>query len=245
MRIVHLLFLVFAIVSSIAIAGTPVETIIANARATIGTDAALDGLVTLRMSGIIKPAEPKLPIAQVLLIARKPCSQRLEVCVDNVMETTLLEGKSGCIIQSELDSPDKCPRLRMMTVEEVLRMAFNTRQLFNFYREDSYSGESISYEGIEQQQDILCHKLVYSHPDGVTITRYFSVNDYKLVSTITDKGVQSLEIGTQVVNGIKFPRRIEFYQRGELLHTIILKTIEVNKPLEVGIFTIPEVQETK
>ena len=124
-------------------------------------------------------------------------------------------------------------------------MAFNTRQLFNFYREDVSRGETVRYEGIEQRWKTQCHKLVYTYPDGALTIRYFSVDSDKLISTITDKGVENVEIGAQTVEGILFPRQIDYYQGEQLLHTLILETIEVNKPLRAGIFTISTVTETK
>ena len=244
MKLLHLSFLMFAALHLDA-AENRVTTIIESARATVGTDSALNNLVTVQMSGTIKPAEPELPSAHIRLIARKPCSQRLEVRVDNMIETTLLKGKSGCIIQSKPDETNPCSQLRMMTAEEIRRMAFNTRQLFNFYREDFDNNESVSYQGIEPRRGVRCHKLVYAYLDGLTTTRYFSVDNKKLVSIVTDKGVESVEIGSQTVNGIKFPRQIEYYQAEKLLHTLVLETIEVNKPLKVGVFTIPTIQKNK
>lgn len=222
-----------------------IEAIIQDARATVGEEAALEGLVTLKMSGRIEPADPKLPVARILLIARKPCSQRVEVNVDNLVETTLLDGSSGCIIRSNLESVDERSQIRRMTAEEIRRMTFNTRQLFSFYRGHPKQVESVSYEGIEPRRGMDCHKLVYSYPQGISITRYFSVDRKELVSTVTDKNVENVEVGTQTVAGIRFPKRIEYYVDDKLLHTLVLETIEVNKPLQVGVFTVPAVQETK
>ena len=90
-----------------------------------------------------------------------------------------------------------------------------------------------------------CHKLLYSYPDGISTTRYFAVNDDMLVSTITDKGVESIEVGEQIIAGIKFPKRVEYYQGQKMLHTLVVRKVEVNKPLKRGIFTIPTGQKTK
>ena len=79
-----------ALVSSLSAAGPKVRMIVERARATVGTDAALDGLVTLKMSGWIEPAESKMPGATLMIISRKPCSQRLEVKVDDMVETLLI-----------------------------------------------------------------------------------------------------------------------------------------------------------
>ena len=226
-------------------AGPKVRVIIERARATVGSEAALDGLVTLRMSGWIEPAESKMPSATILIISRKPCSQRLEVKVDDLVETTILDGDSGCIIRSNLNDEEKRSQIRTMTDEELKRVAFSTRQFFSFYGADFKSGEQIKYQGIEQRRGLRCHKLLYSYPGGISTTRYFAVNDDTLVSTITDKGVESVEVGEQVIASIKFPKRVEYYQGQEMLHTVVLSKVEVNKPLEVGIFTIPTGQKSK
>ena len=224
-------------------AATPsVRDIVHRARATVGAESALNGLVTLQMSGGIEPADAKLPS---LIISRKPCSQRLEVKVDDLVETTILQGESGCIIRSNLSDDAKRSQMRTMTDEELKRVAFSTRQFFSFYGADFKSGERIGYEGIEQRRGVRCHKLRYHYPDGISTTRYFAVNDDTLVSTVTDLGVESVEVGEQIVGGIKFPEKVEYYEGNEMLHTIVLTKIDVNKPLQPGIFTIPTGQPIK
>ena len=227
-------------------AATPsVRDIVHRARATVGAESALNGLVTLQMSGGIEPANSELPRATILIISRKPCSQRLEVKVDDLVETTILQGESGCIIRSHLNDEARRSQMRTMTDEELKRVAFSTRQFFSFYGADFKSGERITYEGIEQRRGLRCHKLVYSYPEGISTTRYFAVNDDTLVSTVTDVGVESVEVGEQIVGGIKFPEKVEYYEGSEMLHTIVLTSVEVNKPLQSGIFTIPTGQSTK
>jgi hypothetical protein len=169
----------------------------------------------------------------------------LEVKVDDMVETTILDGKSGCIIRSNLSDTEKRSQMRTMLEEELNRAAFSTRQLFSFYSADFKSGEAIQYKGIEQRRGVRCHKLLYSYPDGISTTRYFAVNDDTLVSTVTDKGVESVEIGERIVDGIKFPKRVEYYEGNKMLHTVVINKVEVNKPLKAGIFTIPTGQKTK
>jgi len=222
-----------------------VSAIVERARATAGTETTLNDLVTLQISGWIEPAESKMPSATILIISRKPCSQRLVVTVDDLVETTILQGDSGCIIRSNLSDEEKRAQIRTMTDEELKRVAFSTRQLFSFYGADFKRGERIKYEGIEQRRGVRCHKLLYSYPDGISTTRYFAINNDMLVSTITDKGVESVEVGEQIVAGIKFPKRVEYYQGQKMLHTVVVHDIKVNKPLKRGIFTIPTGQKTK
>jgi hypothetical protein len=234
-----------ALAASLFAEGPKVSAIVERARATAGTEVALNNLVTLQMSGWIEPAESKMPSATILIISRKPCSQRLAVTVDDLVETTILEGNSGCIIRSNLSDEEQRSQIRAMTDDELKRVAFSTRQLFSFYGADFKGGERIKYEGIEQRRGVRCHKLLYFYPEGISTTRYFAINDDMLVSTITDKGVECVEVGAQIVAGIRFPERIEYYQEQKKLHTMVVHDIKVNKPLKRGIFTIPTGQKTK
>ena len=59
-----------------------IQAIIASARATVGTEAALDELVTLKVTGVIEPADPKLPGARILRIARKHSVWR---CISTIL----------------------------------------------------------------------------------------------------------------------------------------------------------------
>jgi hypothetical protein len=220
-----------------------VNDIVKRARATVGAEAALDGLVTLSISGRIEPSGSKLPEATILIIARKPCSQRLAVKVDDLVETTILRGKEGCIIRSNVN--EDASQMRKLSDVELERVIFSTRQFFNFYRPDFKGGERITYEGIEQRRGVRCHKLVYKYESGLSTTRYFAVNNDALVSTITDVGLESVSIGEQIINGIKFPIKVEYYEKNEMLHTIVLTEILTNKPLEERIFEIPQGQPQK
>jgi hypothetical protein len=218
-----------------------VTDVIDRARATLGTEKALNGVVTLRMVGNLEPADPKVPAATVLIIARKPCSQRLEIRVDDMVETTILNGRKACLIRSNLK--EDASQMRELTGPELERVYYSTRQFFNFYRPDFKNGERVSYEGIVTHRETRAHKLKYSYPDDMETIRYFSVEDDTLVATITDHGVESVNRGAQVVKGIKYPESIDYYEAGRKLHTITFSEVQVNEPLKAGIFEIPKAPE--
>ncbi|MGB0415355.1 MAG: hypothetical protein ACPGKS_00750 [Coraliomargarita sp.] len=213
--------------------------VVQRARATVATEERLKNLVTLKITGRIVPADPAAPEAIVHMVARKPRSQRLEVRVGEVVETTILSGNEACMIRSNL-SDDKSHRMRNLSDAERQRISVSTRQMFSYFRPHYRGGEQIVYEGIEQRRGVRSHKLVYQYPDqGPSTTRFFAVNDDTLVSVITDQGVESVEIGTQLVDGIKFPEKIEYYQGNQRLHTLVLQKVKVNKPLREDVFDIP------
>lgn len=212
--------------------------VIDRARATVGEEDKLNGLVTLRLVGSLEPIDAEMPSATILIVARKPCSQRLELKVDDIVETTILSGGKGCIIRSNLNAD--ASQMRDLIGPELRRVEYSTRQFFNFYRPDFKNGEKVSLEGIENYRDQRCYKMLYEYPDGLKTIRYFSVADDTLVSTITENGVESIGVGSQTIEGIKFPERVEYYEGERKLHTIVLHEIHVNKPLLAGIFEIPE-----
>jgi len=219
--------------------------VVERARATVGSEERLKDLVTLKITGKILPAKEGTPEAIVHMIARKPSSQRLEVRVGEVVETTILNGKEACMIRSNL-SDEKSHRMRKLSEAERKRISMSTRQMFSYFRPHYRGGETLTYAGIEQRRGVRSHKLVYAYSDGgPSTTRFFAVNDDTLVSVITDQGVESVEIGAQVVQGIKFPKKIEYYQGGNKLHSLVIEKIKVNKPLSEDAFEIPKAQRKK
>lgn len=215
--------------------------VIDRARATRGSEKALDAVVTLEMVCSLEPANPKVPAATVLIIARKPNSQRLEIRDDDIVETTILNGRKACIIRSNLNQ--EASRMRALTDPERKRVNYSTRQLFNFYRPDFKNGEKVEYQGIQTHRDKRAHKISYKYPDSVHTVRYFSVEDDTLVATVSDDGVESVNRGAQVVKGIKFPESIDYYEKGRKLHSIRLNKVSVNEPLAAGIFQVPTAPE--
>lgn len=233
------------LVSLTALTASPAtDKIIDRARATIGTEEALQGLITLQLKGKVIPADPKMPEASLIIIARKPSSQRLEVRVGDLVESTIVRGIYGAIIRSN-ENPDsqQVPHMRPLSEKELKRVKYNTRQFFAFFEPDFKNGETVEHAGIEQHRGVRCHKLIYTHPEGMQMTRFFSVNDDTLVGSITDTGVESVEIEHTVIDGIRFPTKVEYYENQKMLHSIEIAEIKANKPLPVGIFEIPETKK--
>jgi len=231
----------FAVGTALSAKAISPADVINRARATLGSEEALDGLVTLKLVGGLEPADVKVPSATLLILARKPSSQRLEIKVDDMVETTILNGRRACIIRSNLNA--EASKMRSLTEEELERVIYSTRQFFNFYRPDFQNGEKVVHEGTMTHRGVRSHKLSYSYPNGLKTTRYFSVEDDTLVSVVTDNGVESVNVGTQTIKGIKFPQRIEYYEDGRKLHTIVLSEVGVNVPMPAGVFDIPKPQE--
>lgn len=215
--------------------------IIERARATVGSPEALDNVVTLRMVGSLESANRAMPDAGIVILARKPDSQRLEIRVDDLVETIIMDGRSGCMVRSNVSVG--ASQMRRLSGTEIDRIRYATRQLFKFYRPDLDRGETVTYRGVKGLRGRQVHRLVYRYPDGYKTIRYFCVEDDELVGYKSENGVESYHVGEKVVDGIRYPERIEYFVGEMKLHFIVFKEIEVNHPLPKGIFRIPKGQE--
>ena len=239
-----LIFLPLLIFSSGLLASSPSKyAIIDQARSLVGTEEALDGLITLEILGKLEKVDRRLPSATLLIFARKPCSQRMEIRVDDMVETTIMNHNSGCIIRSNL--AEDASQMRALVGSELERVAYNTHQFFTFYRPHYKEGETVQLEGVVEWRDQSCYKLVYTYLSGLRTIRYFSKADFSLVATITANGVESVGRGAQEIDGIEFPESIDYYEDGRKLHTVVLESIKVNKPLPAGIFDTPKRRQAK
>lgn len=217
------------------------ERVIERARENLGLDAKLRSVVTLKIKGRIEPADPKLMPAEVMLVARKPSSQRLEVLIDDILETTLLHGDKGVLIRS---SPsDGLSSIRPLSASEFDSIRQSTHHLFCFYEPDLQNFEHVRHLGTTIWREIFCDVLVYNAPIGRKTVRYFSRKDARLVATIREQAGEKIEIveeGNLTVDGVRFPKTQFYYKDGKLLHRFFVTEVEVNNALEAGVFDIPE-----
>lgn len=105
--------------------------IIAGARAAVASEAAIESFVTLQIEGQIVPADAALPVAKVYIVARRPMSQRVEIHMDDLIETTILNGRQGCLLRS--NSSDRTSRhMRLLNPHELATITGSTREIFAF-----------------------------------------------------------------------------------------------------------------
>jgi hypothetical protein len=216
-------------------------SIIERARKVMGPESALGNIVTLRIEGQVKPSDPKLMPAKVILTARKPCSQRLEIYVDDILETTILHGGEAVLIRSH--EKEGLSQMRVLSDSERQCLEQSTRNMFNFYSPDLKNGELARYDGISRYRGKMCDLITYTCPGKTKILRYFSRKEAKLVATIREVSGEQVEIveeGDLFVDGVRFPRAQLYFQDRRPLHRMEVDKVLVNSVLKEGIFDIPE-----
>jgi hypothetical protein len=230
------------VAASILTAQTPTAgNIIKRARLVIGTEPALKDVVTLSIEGRIYPHNSKQIPARVVLTARKPCSQRLEVHMDEIVETTLLHGGEAVLIRTH--KKEGISRMRTLSETERRCIEQSTRRLFNFYQPDKKNGERATYEGIARHRGEVCDVITYTCPAKIKTLRYFSRKEAKLVATIREVSGEQVEIveeGDLYVDGVRFPQAQLYFQGRQPLHRMEVSKVTVNEALEDGIFAFPK-----
>lgn len=228
--------------ASLLSAQTPTAgSIIERARKTLGPEPALGNIVTLRIEGQVKPNDPKLMPAKIILTARKPCSQRLEIYVDDIVETTILHGGKAVLIRSH--EKEDISQMRTLSDTERQCLEQSTRNMFNFYNPDIKHGELATYEGIARHRGEICDVITYTCPAKIKTLRYFSRKEAKLVATIREVSGEQVEIveeGDLYVDGVRFPQAQLYFQGRKPLHRMEVNKVTVNEALEDGIFAFPK-----
>ena len=234
---------VFAFFAASALtAQTPTAgSIIERARLTLGSEPALKDVVTLRIEGQVQPRDSRLIPARVVLTARKPCSQRLEIYVDDIVETTILHGGEAVVIRSH--EKEGISQMRALSDAERECLEQSTRNMFSFYTPDDKFGENASYAGIAEHRGQMCDVITYTRLGKTKTLRYFSRKEAKLIATVKEVSGERIEVveeGDLYVNGIRFPRAQLYFQDKQPLHRMEVEKVLVNSVLEEGIFDIPE-----
>ncbi|CAI8342989.1 MAG: Uncharacterised protein [Opitutia bacterium UBA7350] len=244
------MYRLFILILLAAVALLPAQTptagsVIERARQALGSESALVDMVTLRIEGQVKPNDSKLMPARIVLTARKPCSQRLEIYVDDMLETTILHGGQAIMIRSHTKEKSM-GNMRKLSEKERKCMEQSTRNLFNFYNPDYGKGELATYEGIARHRGEICDVITYTSPADIKTLRYFSRKEARLVATIREVSGEQIEIveeGELFVDGVRFPQAQLYFQGRQALHRLEVTKVTINEALEDGIFDIPELKK--
>lgn len=241
-------FCILVVLASTAVlsAQTPTAgSVIERARETVGSESALGNIVTLRIEGMVQPNDSRLMPAKIILTARKPASQRLEIYVDDIVETTILHGGEAIMIRSHIKEKG-IGSMRRLSETERKCMEQSTRNMFNFYSPDFKKGELASYAGIARHRGEICDVVTYTGPGNTKTLRYFSRKEARLVATIREVSGEQIEIveeGELYVDGVRFPQAQLYFQGRQPLHRMEVTKVSINEALEDGIFTIPEIKK--
>lgn len=220
--------------------------IIAKARAYLGTEAALEAVRSVHYVGTVLTSDPVDPAKQtkalIEIIAQKPDQQRVVATTDKAIETTVVAGYEGW--QRNQDTLDpKRQRVVVFKPDAVKRLRAQAWENLSFFRGIEKMGGHIEDQGAVTVDGLNCQKLAFIYTPNVIFYRFFDVATGRLVQTLTEDGSSTREEGETVINGVRFPKRMQMTMKGpkgvSQNVVVTLDTITVNETFSPEIFRTP------
>ena len=220
--------------------------IIAKARAYLGTEAALNAIMSVHFNGTVTTTNPadasKSSNAKIEIIAQKPDQQRVVASSEKGIETTAVDGYEGWQRFQDVANP-KNQRLVVLKPEAVKRQRAQAWENLSFFRGLEKLGGRIEEQGTASVDGIECQKVAFIHASNIIFVRYFDVATGRLVRTDTDDGGTTQEEGERVVAGVRFPTSMKMLiktPKGESqVVTIALESVKVNEKFPDAVFRVP------
>ena len=220
--------------------------IVARARAAIGAEKALTGLISIRLTGSLTvpdPVDPAKATTQSLeVIFQRPYQQRIHVKSPTTEEITCLDGDKAWSRVQEAGNPVR-GNTTWLNAEQVRRMRANTWENLNYFRGLEAAGGTLQDLGPANVEGRACRKLAFVHGPDLVFYRYFDSASGRLVLTETESGTAIREESEIFAGGIRFPHRVVNVtqdQKGRRqTQTITFERITVNETMPAGLFTPP------
>ena len=206
---VRLPTLVLAAFAVVAGAHAAEPAIIAKARALLGSEAALNAVMSVHYTGTVTSTDSADPTKQtraaIEIIAQKPEQQRVVAKTETEVETTVLDGYEGWQRKQEIANP-KNQRMVVFKPEAVKRLRAQAWENLAFFRGIEQQGGRIEDQGTKTIDGIACLKLAFIYAPTIIFYRYFDPATGRLVQTETEDGGTTREEGDVIVKGVRFPK---------------------------------------
>jgi hypothetical protein len=223
--------------------------IISKARAYLGPEAALDAVKTVHYKGTLVATDPvdatKETKAQIDIIFQKPEQQRLTLTTDKAIEVTGLNGYDAWQRVTDVKDPSKWKQ-SLASTTQIKSMRANTWENVSFFRGIETRGGRLEVMGPGTVDGVACQKVAFIHGPNLVFIRYFDEATGKLMLTETEAGSTIREEGEQMVNGIRYPKKIINKSKNaagkESVVTINFEEIKLNETFPSSMFAIPSLE---
>jgi len=239
-------FALGSVLFGLAASGRAEPAAIAQARAFLGTEAALEAVNSIHFTGVLVTTDPadaaKPTRAVVEIVFQKNARQRITLTYDKAVEQTALDGYDAW--QRQQDSADAGKwRQTLLSADQIKRLRANTYENLGFFRGIDRTGGRVEDLGPATIDGIACQKIAFIHSPVIVFTRYFDVATGRLVLTETEAGGSIREQGEMTVDGVRFPKSIVTVTKDAdgktRMVTITFDTIKVNEFFPADFFAVP------
>jgi outer membrane lipoprotein-sorting protein len=223
---------------------------IASARATLGTEQALNGVNAVHFIGVLDttekepvPDKPGVTVDKPIhlaidIIFAKPYRQRIMLRSDKNIDTTGLDDYDGWTRRVDVTDSTKW-QMRLLDITQIKHLRANTWENLAFYRGIKLRGGRVEYLGEETIDGKACVKLSFIHAEDIVFTRYLDRATGRLIKTVTEAGGEIREEGEILVSGVRFPQRLITKDPSGQVVTVTFTQIKVNEAIPDSEFAVP------
>lgn len=230
-----------------------VEQWIARARARLGTDSALNSVTAIHFIGTLETME-KVPSEKdksilveqpvkrpVDIIFQKPHRQRITVTGPKTIDVTALDGYDAWLKRSTLQNSSQW-QLTLLDSAQIKRLRAQSWDNLNFLTGIEKLGGTVRLGGEATVDGTACVKLVFTYLESMVYTRYFDKATGRLVKTDAQDGTEIREEGEQIVNGVRFARKVTNKAANGQVTIITIDQVLLNENIPVSEFAVPTLQ---
>ena len=215
------------------------EQWIAKARARLGSEGALRAVNTIHFTGTVEKDDgTRYPLE---IVFQKPHRQLITITQPKVIETTALDGYEAWQKRVVPERPTQW-QLTLLDAAQIKRLRAQTWDNLNFFADVEKMHGTVALGGDTTVDGLDCVKLVFAYLDNMVISRFFEKATGRLVKTETETGTVIREEGEQIVNGVRFPRKITNREPSGKVTTILFDKIVLNENVPAGEFAVPALQ---
>lgn len=219
--------------------------IIAQARAYLGSEEALNGVTSVHYTGILDiGAHADKPAQQLAIeiMLQKPAQQRSVITSPEMIETTALDGYEGWRRVQDAKDTSRW-KMDLLNTAQIKSLRANVQENLVFFRGSGDPRATVEDLGAATVDGLACRKIAFVYSDETVFNRYFDTATGRLVLTETQQGEQIREQGITIVGGIKFPKMLVTtvtYPDGSTQKvTITFEKVAVNEKLPASLFAVP------
>lgn len=216
-----------------------IQETIKKARAYLGDSNKLDAITSIHYKGSLLYSSGDL--GTIEMVYQKPMKQRMVAVIGDRKEVSVLNKSEGWTTYERV--VDSVPlSMEIFDPIRILIMQASVREAFGFFKKPNVRNGSITYEGKEKVKGRECVVLTYHHGDGIAYQRYIDAETGQVLRTLDSKGVEYIEEGEIIVDGIRFPKKmVSTFSTaiGSQTMEFAYTSIKLNKDLPESDFVMP------
>ena len=240
----RLLTLATLTLAAVASAAPSASEVVKKARAAIAKDTGfLERVTSLHFEG--KVLDPEGKPVQSFVLETAQGGKRRELRYDGAFTTEIAvvsNGLEAWARQTDL-ATGASGAARILPHEVAERLADMARSDLAFYATPVDGRGDIKLKSTDAVEGRKAYSIEYTHKSGYSCVRHFDAETFALIATDYPQGEgkveRQVEEETQLVEGIRMPKKVRILQDGKARGTLVFEKIAVNGEVAESAFVFP------